>query len=248
LTQAQASAQAQLAAQTQLSRLQDTQLQAAAVAAESAQQHCAAVPAGVSGLTAAITSLSAPESQLNETLHHLRTLPTAAAGDTVQTGVSSMAKAMGDVTTLTRTSMDLLEKLLTPCMPVRVLRWAMSQSDKFYTDSNGLWYSLLKQDCGVTAQQMVALDELRATFKAAASKQHASISALYAGNTSTTASAEPATDIQQLLTAVLRMHRAQVDSNDECFNAFSSILSAEQMVKFLSWVERYGSVVVRINV
>jgi len=251
ITQAQQASQLHLAAQTQIdeltsqltqtqSKLEQTKQEPQVTAAASGAQIVR--PNDVSGLTAAVSSLSAPDCAINETLQQLRSVTGSTAA---QAGVGSLMKAVGDVTALTRTSMDLMEKLLTPCMPVRVLRWAMSQSDKFYADPNGLWASLLKQECGVTPQQMVALDELRAAFKTAASKQQCSLSTLYTASPATT---DPAADTQQLLASLLQSHRSQVDSNQECFRSFSTILSGEQMMKFLSWVDRYGSVVVRINV
>jgi len=209
-------------------------------------------PGDVRGLTESVAQLNArgADVTITEALQALSGLGLASSPKSSKTGSSEAATnsvdqlmiAIGDVTALTKASLDLIDRILAPSMPVRVLRWAMSQSDKFYADSNGLWISLLQQDCGVTPQQMLQLDELRANFKIDASQQATSLAFI-----TEQASSGPL-DMSQVLRQVLVESRRQLIQNETCFTQFRAILSADQMVKYLSWVERYGNVVVRINV
>lgn len=201
-------------------------------------------PDDVAGLADSIVSLTAdPECKITASLQAVQRASTSGNAELTSVALGQVSSAVSDLSKLTQNSMDLLDKLLVPSMPIRVLRWAMSQSDKFYADANGLWNCLLKQDCGVTARQMVQLDELRATFKNASSQQATSLAFFEQAG----APGQPL-DLPNLLSKALIEARQQVTQNEACFHAFRSILSAEQMVKFLSWVERYGNVVVRINV
>lgn len=58
-------------------------------------------------------------------------------------------------------NLDVLSQGSKPCLPVRFVQWLMSQNDKFYSDPNGLWSSLLSQEVGASPEQLSSLADLR---------------------------------------------------------------------------------------
>ena len=120
-----------------------------------------------------------------------------------------------------------LQKSLTAPLPLRFLEWALSQKDHFYEDNSGLWNSLFVREVGLVPEQLSALMSLRPAVQMQRSS---------------------ALDVQTAfakLTTSLHAHASQgVGSVDK----FVSLLTPEQLCKFFTWVDTYGSVCIQINI
>jgi len=84
---------------------------------------------------------------------------------TAVTAVNAQIQQLFDMldkrTKVTEIHLDSLDKLLVPSMPLRFLEWVMTQNDKFYTESTGLWNCLWRQTLSLTPTQMSSLLALR---------------------------------------------------------------------------------------
>lgn len=122
-----------------------------------------------------------------------------------------------------------IQAVASPCLPSRFLQWVFSQSDKFYQDPAGLYTSLFSQELGATPQQLEQLTTLRY---------------FYTSTLSTAASSTGRSPVDSLA-AVLR---AQIEQGMVTMERFMQIFSAQQLVLFFKWVERFGPICIKINV
>ena len=114
-------------------------------------------------------------------------------------------------------------KHLDPCLPLQFMQWLLSQTDNFYLDPDGLWNSLFAE---VNSEQVQRLQNLRGEVNL------------------------PRDSIPKLKQAAANfgiLLRQQASESSKMMDSFISILSPLQMVTFLQWVHRFGSVCIKIN-
>lgn len=112
-------------------------------------------------------------------------------------------------------------------LPLRFLEWAMHQSDKFFNDPSGLWASLCHREIGLSASQLERLMSLRCEMQSQRSS---------------------ASDVEMAYNqfkSCMETHLSQAETN---LARVVDIFSPEQLAKFFSWVDQFGSVCVKINV
>ena len=126
------------------------------------------------------------------------------------------------------THLDLLSKGSRPCLPLRFVQWLMSQSDKFYSDPNGLWTSLLAQEVGATPEQLAMLGDLRGEL------QRSSPAPAWA-------------EVEAAASHFDKLLRSHMSASTQSLERFMGILSPAQLVSFFKWVDRFGGVCVKIN-
>jgi len=122
------------------------------------------------------------------------------------------------------TQIDQLQTSMQSSLCLRFVQWIMNQSDKFYDDPAGLWYSLFSQEVGASATQLAQLLDLRKEF---AQKQVISGPDV----------------VSQAFDAL----RKAMDDSSRMMGAFAQIFSPAQLVQFFQWVERFGPVCIKIN-
>jgi hypothetical protein len=126
-----------------------------------------------------------------------------------------------------------LQHLLSPSIPLEFLSWIMTQPDAppaaSYSNGNSTLYSsLFYEQLGVTSdEQKIELNALRTTIR----KQHKW-------------DAEMRKAWHKLDVAVRKSMKQQNDNLER----LRSILSEEQMQKYLAWVKQYGEVCLKIQV
>jgi len=120
-----------------------------------------------------------------------------------------------------------MQSQMTQPLPLRFLEWVMNQKEHFYQDQSGLWQSLFHREMGLSPDQVASVLSLRAAVQT----QRASAMEIQASYTS--------------LASNLQAYGVQSGCN---LDKFVSLLTPEQLCKFFSWVDNYGSVVVQINV
>lgn len=126
-----------------------------------------------------------------------------------------------------RMHLSALDETLEPCMALRFMQWAMCQSDKFFTDNNGLWSTLMQHELKVTPEQMSEILGLRPTLKQ---------------QQQTWTEVE---NTHRLFNTLLRQHLSNTSAH---MIRLRSILTIEQMARYIAWVEQYGPICVKINV
>lgn len=122
---------------------------------------------------------------------------------------------------------DDIVKSLQPALPVQFMQWVLSQKDSFYEDENGLWSSLFGQEVKADVEQIKRLKALRAEINLSRS--------------STCELEAAAANLKTLL-------GHQTSQSAKMLDGFMSILSPPQMASLLQWVQRFGSVCVKINI
>jgi hypothetical protein len=110
-------------------------------------------------------------------------------------------------------------------MPLRFMEWAMHQNPQFYSNSNGLWASVM-EDIGVSPEQQQQLLGMRDALQ----RQRGT-------------SDELDTAFQQLHTA-LTNHLGAASNN---LAELSKVLSLEQLAKLFAWVDQHGAVCIKTS-
>lgn len=119
-----------------------------------------------------------------------------------------------------------VKKDLELSLPLRFLEWAMNQPEKFFQDTNGLWRTLWLTDIGLTPSQFEQLVSLRNAFQSQKSAQ---------------------AEIEKSYAALCQLVESQLVNSSRSLDSICSLLTPEQLAKFLAWVETFGSICIRIS-
>jgi len=146
--------------------------------------------------------------------------------------ISAIARAIESQAATVERCMRVIEKSITPCLPMTFLQWAFDRNEKFYENESGLFFSLFRDEMGATPQQMAQLTELRQQIKKQnnekAKEQHVVLEAF-----------------KQLEQYIKQKAGSQ---QVEMFEKFRAIFTPRQLALYFKWVAKFGSICIKINV
>lgn len=145
-----------------------------------------------------------------------------------------------------------LDKVLVPCLPLRFIEWILTQQDKFYTDTNGLWHKLFKVELNLSDEQFTELSVLRSQVAAQRSAENdlrmSAFTWVLSADKQSAASLPATQSLQHVHSQMTSLTRLHLQHAQHSLTALRNIMSPQQLARFLDWVERFGSVCITINV
>jgi len=137
---------------------------------------------------------------------------------------------------------DASAKLTASSVSVRFLEWLLSQPDKFYMDPSGLWNDTFRQHVSASEEQLQALLMLRVELMKQKQMEQgisARVQNLLASGLSSSL-----LEAHQQLGAVLSMQQKHQTQN---LAALHSFFSPSQFARFFDFAERFGPVLIKVN-